>query len=75
VYDERFWQYLAARVQSELARRGYYHGKINGVIDSDGRRAIRAFQKEQGLPVTGLVNPGVLKALKIPVPRIPSSSG
>jgi hypothetical protein len=75
VYDERFWQDLAARVQSKLARRGYYHGQTNGVIDSDSRPAIRAFQKGQGLPVTGLIDPGVLKALKIPVPQIPSSSG
>ena len=74
VYDERFWQDLARRVQSELARRGYYHGQINGVIDSDTRQAIRAFQKAQGLPVTGLINHGVLRALKLPVPQIPSRS-
>jgi Putative peptidoglycan binding domain len=71
-YDERFWQDLARKVQSELARRGYYHGQINGVIDSDSRQAIRAFQKAQGLPVTGLINPGVLRALKLPVPQIRS---
>jgi len=69
-----FWQDLARKVQSELARRGYYHGQINGVIDSDSRQAIRAFQKAQGLPVTGLIDPGVLRALKLPVPQIPSRS-
>jgi peptidoglycan hydrolase-like protein with peptidoglycan-binding domain len=73
VHEERFWQDLAARVHLELARRGYYHEEIDGVIDSNSRRAIHAFQKEQGLAVTGLVKPDVLKASKIPVPRIPSS--
>ena len=44
-YDGRYWQDLAMKVQSELARRGYYHGQINGVIDSSSSQAIRAFQK------------------------------
>ena len=63
------------RKQSELARRGYYRGQINGVIDSDSRQAIRAFQKAQGLPVTGLIDPGVLRALNLPVSKIHSDSG
>jgi hypothetical protein len=67
-YDGRYWQDLATKVQSELARRGYYHGQINGVIDSSSRQAIRAFQKAQGLPETGLIDPGVLRSLKLPVP-------
>ena len=67
-YDGRYWQDLATKVQSELARRGYYHGQIYGVIDSSSRQAIRAFQKAQGLPETGLIDPGVLKSLKLPVP-------
>ena len=73
--DERFWQDLAARVQSKLARLGYYHGQINGVIDSDSRQAIRAFQQAQGLPVTGLIDPGVLRALKLPVPQVSPRPG
>jgi hypothetical protein len=70
-YDGRYWQDLATKVQSELARRGYYHGQINGVIDSNSRQAIRAFQKAQGLPETGLIDPGVLRSLKLPVPQVP----
>jgi hypothetical protein len=69
-YDGRYWQDLARKVQSELARRGYYHGPINGVIDSSNRQAIRAFQKAQGLPQTGLIDPGVLRSLNLPVPRV-----
>jgi hypothetical protein len=75
MHDEKFWQGLARRVQSELARRGYYHGQINGVIGSESQQAIRAFQKAQGLPVTGLIDPRVLRALNLPVPQIPSHSG
>jgi putative peptidoglycan binding protein len=65
VYDESYWRDLAIKIQSELARRGYYHGQINGVIDLTCRQAIRAFQKARGLPQTGLVDPGVLKSLDL----------
>jgi Putative peptidoglycan binding domain len=66
-YDSRYWQDLAMKVQSELARRGYYHGQINGVIDSRSRQAIRAFQKAHGLPETGLIDAGVLRSLDLSV--------
>jgi hypothetical protein len=70
VYDYRFWQDLAMKVQSELARRGYYHGPIDGVIGTGSRQAIRGFQEAKGLPVTGLIDPNVLRALKLPIPRV-----
>ncbi len=74
VYDYRYWYGLAAVVQTELARRGYYHGPIDGLMGSGSREAIRAFQQAQGLPVTGVVNPALLKALKLPaVPRVAAS--
>jgi peptidoglycan hydrolase-like protein with peptidoglycan-binding domain len=52
-------------VQSELARRGYYQGAIDGVIGSGSREAIRAFQAAQGLPVTGRIDLKLLNALGI----------
>jgi putative peptidoglycan binding protein len=70
VYDYRFWQDLAMKVQSELARRGYYRGAIDGVIGSGSRQAIRGFQEAEGLPVTGLIDPYVLRALKLPIPQV-----
>ena len=71
VYDYRYWYGLATAVQTELARRGYYHGSIDGVIGSGSREAIRSFQRAEGLPMTGLVDPALLKALKLPaVPRV-----
>jgi len=48
--------------QSELAQRGYYQGAIDGVIGSDSREAIRAFQAAQGLPVTGAIDTKLLNA-------------
>jgi ABC-type Zn2+ transport system substrate-binding protein/surface adhesin len=68
-YDAINWQELAMKVQSQLTQRGYYHGPINGVIDSNTRQAIRAFQKANGLRETGLVDPGLLTSLKLSVPR------
>jgi hypothetical protein len=64
-YDYQYWNDLAVSVQSELARRGYYHGAIDGVIGSGSRQAIRGFQSAQGLPVTGVIDRKVLKALGI----------
>jgi hypothetical protein len=71
LYDYRYWYGLGTAVQTELARRGYYHGPIDGVIGSGSHEAIRAFQEAQGLPATGLIDPALLKALKLPaVPRV-----
>jgi hypothetical protein len=74
VYDYRYWAGLATAVQTELARRGYYHGSIDGAIGPGSRDAIRAFQKSNDLPVTGLIDPALLKALRLPpVPRFTAS--
>ena len=71
LYDYRYWYGLSAAVQTELARRGYYHGPIDGVIGAGSREAIGSFQKAEGLPVTGLIDPRLLRALKLPaVPRV-----
>jgi hypothetical protein len=69
-YGDQYWQDLAMKVQWALSRRGYYHGQIDGVIGSDGVRAIRAFQEAQGWPATGRIDPIVLRALKLPIPRV-----
>jgi putative peptidoglycan binding protein len=66
VYDYRYWSGMATAVQTGLANRGYYHGSIDGSVGSGTRDAIRAFQKANNLPVTGLIDPPLLKALKLP---------
>jgi hypothetical protein len=64
-YGPQYWTDLAVSVQSDLAQRGYYHGAIDGEIGSGSRQAIRAFQAAQGLPVTGMIDPKLLKTLRI----------
>jgi hypothetical protein len=64
-YDDQYWSDLTAAVQTELARAGYYHGAIDGAVDSDTVRAIRAYRKAKGLPVTGQIDRRLLKSLDI----------
>ncbi|SEW40255.1 lytic murein transglycosylase [Cognatiyoonia koreensis] len=51
-------------LQRGLARRGYDVGSIDGVIGGGTERAIRAFQTQQGLPITGVPSRALLAALQ-----------
>jgi len=42
-----------ARFEGELQRRLYYVGEVDGVVDDQTRAAIRAYQRDAGLHVTG----------------------
>jgi hypothetical protein len=50
-------------VQKALARRGYYTGQVDGVIGPQTRSAIREFQRDNGLAVTGRITPELFQAL------------
>jgi peptidoglycan hydrolase-like protein with peptidoglycan-binding domain len=50
--------------QEGLAKAGLYKGKATGVLNKDTRRALRAYQKENHLPVTGRLNDSTLAKLK-----------
>jgi hypothetical protein len=52
-----------AAVQRRLARGGYYHGAIDGVIGPETRSAIRAFEHRNGLPVDGLIDRQLLRTM------------
>ena len=52
-------------VQLALKRRGYYQGPIDGVIGAGSENAIRSFQADKHLPVTGTVNRSLLGSLRI----------
>jgi hypothetical protein len=52
-----------AAVQRRLARGGYYHGSVDGVIGPGTRAAIRAFERNNGLPVDGLIDPQLLRTM------------
>jgi len=54
-----------ASVQQELARRGYYQGPIDGRLGPETRAAIRRYQQDRGLPVTGDVTLEFVNYLRI----------
>lgn len=52
-----------AAVQRRLARGGYYHGSIDGVIGSGTRTAIRAFERNNGLRIDGVIDRQLLRTM------------
>jgi Putative peptidoglycan binding domain len=54
-----------SNVQSALAREGYYDGAIDGRLGPATQKALRRFQRDHGLPVTGGVSRGVIEALQL----------
>lgn len=56
-------QSLIANIQTELARRGYYRDEIDGLNGRLTGDAVRAFQTDAGLPVTGVLDQRLLAEL------------
>ena len=52
-------------VQSALAREGYYDGAVDGVLGPSTRRALRNYQRDHRLDVTGAITQGVIEALRL----------
>lgn len=52
------------RLESELQRRLYYVGEVDGEVDDQTVAAIRAYQRDAGLPVTGRPSPDLLRHLE-----------
>jgi hypothetical protein len=52
-----------AAAQEELARQGYYRGQIDGVFGPETRRALRRYQSDNGLRVTGYLTSDTLQLL------------
>ena len=52
-------------IQQELARDGYYRGPIDGIVGPGTRAAIAAYQRDNGLRVTGAINRGLLDSLGV----------
>lgn len=50
-------------VQAGLARRAISSGPLDGVLGSQTRAALRAFQEAEGLPVTGILDGGTAERL------------
>lgn len=53
-----------AHTQRRLAARGYYDGAIDGIAGPKTRAAIRRFQRDAGLAVTGKIDRSLARALR-----------
>lgn len=52
-------------VQRALAREGYYDGAIDGTLGPSTRNALRRYQRDHGLSVTGNIDHSVTQALRL----------
>jgi peptidoglycan hydrolase-like protein with peptidoglycan-binding domain len=56
---------VSVDVQARLKARGYYHATVDGIVGPATSAAIRAFQYDHGLAVTGTITPALLRALHL----------
>lgn len=49
------------QVQENLRRLGYYRGAVDGIIGAGTREAVRSYQIDRGLPVTGRIDSALLQ--------------
>jgi len=54
---------LQAAVQTALARKGFYHGEIDGDVGPQSHDAIVKYQASHGLAATGVIDTPLLKSL------------
>ena len=52
---------VVIQVQSRLARAGYYHGPIDGIMGPGTRFAIRAYERDHGLRMDGVISGQLLR--------------
>jgi peptidoglycan hydrolase-like protein with peptidoglycan-binding domain len=50
--------------QEGLTKAGLYKGKVSGIMNADTRKALREYQKQNKLPVTGRLSDSVMVKLK-----------
>lgn len=62
-----YWASTVKKVQKKLNKLGYKCGKADGVYGKKTKKAIKKFQKDEGLTVSGSINKVLLKKLKISV--------
>ena len=67
-------QQLVTAIQRELAARGYARGPTDGKLGDETRRAITAFEKEHGLPVTGAPSDDLLRRILLGEAAAPAAS-
>jgi Putative peptidoglycan binding domain len=52
---------IVVQVQTRLARAGYYHGAIDGVMGPRTHYAIQAYERDHGLRVDGVISGSLLR--------------
>ncbi|HEX8490199.1 MAG TPA: peptidoglycan-binding domain-containing protein [Chthoniobacterales bacterium] len=62
-YDEGAADSNVSQIQSALSREGYYSGAIDGNLGPETRNALRRYQRDRGLSVTGRVDRATINAL------------
>src|SRR5262249_12138680 len=70
-------QQLVTAVQRELVARGYGTGSANGKLSDETRKAIAAFEKDHGLPITGVPSDELLRHILLGeavAPRVSTGS-
>ena len=50
-------------IQTKLKRWGYFDGPVDGIYGSKTSKAVRSFQRKNGLTADGVAGPATLKAL------------
>ena len=61
----QLYRMFLSGTQWELGKLGYGTGPFDGVLDERTQRAIKAYQKNSGLPVTGLMDEHMLDQLSV----------
>jgi hypothetical protein len=56
---------VSVQVQAALSQQGYYRGPVDGVVGPGTQAAIAAYQRDNGLPVTGTITAGLLSDLGV----------
>jgi peptidoglycan hydrolase-like protein with peptidoglycan-binding domain len=67
-------QQLVTAIQRELAARGYGSGSANGKLSDETRKAIAAFEKDHGLPITGAPSDELLRRILLGEAVVPGGS-
>lgn len=66
---------VVSQIQTKLKNWGYYTGDVDGVYGSATERAVRAFQRKNGLTVDGKAGVRTLEALGLPADSGGNSGG
>ncbi len=56
---------IVAQLQERLAQAGYYHGNVDGIVGPLTRRAIRAYERDHGMPVDGRLTRQLLEQMDL----------